>query len=1134
MFALSQTESKHLSQFLLDARSVSRHQSEQDPNSTIFSDPRGFASVLTLIYSDTSVPHLLEDDLVEDTFKDDHPHFHSSQDIFDDIPLLRDDPIALSPCPSEVLSESDSPSLLDSLFPISSPSQVTQTSLPSVANLSLFRSLFYFVFGYYRFIHSFPKLRLSNISSFLHLEYSRNCLYLQQLTRRLLLGSCCLKIDFAVVETVTEVFCDDVPQKVRSSEKLFNYAEPEFKKRRLRLLSVLNQRSTSVANVDTKSSKTTGFLTARGSTVANVDTKPPETTGFLTARGSTVVNVDTKPPETTGFLTARGSTVANVDTKPPETTGFLTARGSTVANVDTKPPETTGFLTARGSTVANFDTKPPETTGFLTARGSTVANVDTKPPETTGFLTARGSTVANFDTKPPENTGFLTARGSTVANFDTKPPETTGFLTARGSTVANVDTKPPETTGFLTARGSTVANFDTKPPETTGFLTARGSTVANVDTKPPETTRFLTARGSTVANVDTKPPETTGFLTARGSTVANVDTKPPETTGFLTARESTVTNVDTKPPETTGFLTARGSTVANVDTKPPETTGFLTARGSTVANVDTKPPETTGFLTARGSTVTNVDTKPPETTGFLTARGSTVANVDTKPPETTGFLTARGSTVANVDTKPPETTGFLTARGSTVANVDTKPPETTGFLTARGSTVANFDTKPPETTGFLTARGSTVVNVDTKPPEPPNLFRRCFGSPSPPQKVSKQSFEPVLDLNNGSTGRFSLQTVSTFLAPQPLSLDIVSSLNDVATALLSPQPSVPAEFASYGSITKWYNLLTTKYNLSFLTTEWLSLNLILVLWRQYYRHAILPCGLPVSFHKFEDEIIGIDSTTPWLDLHLIRNHLLYRYQRFFLKGQHSILWKVLEGDLPPSMPFVLQVLRTFANGQLLVTDGWGVITALLDEHLQKRQKFGRISIGTKLFVSHCSFSSIPEDFDPFKILHEGISLKLSFNTTKPVKWWTKLGFHKKLCHWSQRIVPIESIRIGGGLVPAMKLCVQRILPMLFVEFKTVESSDDESTVLLFRSIRSEDLYLRNYETGAQNVVEKFKQDAYSELNEFLSSQLVLSEQGDTKAATLINSEFDKLVTEKVSECAFFKSKGYTTVSLSCV
>jgi hypothetical protein len=73
----------------------------------------------------------------------------------------------------------------------------------------------------------------------------------------------------------------------------------------------------------------------------------------------------------------------------------------------------------------------------------------------------------------------------------------------------------------------------------------------------------------------------------------------------------------------------------------------------------------------------------------------------------------------------------------------------------------------------------------------------------------------------------------------------------------------------------------------------------------------------------------------------------------------------------------------------------------------------------------------------FKV-HDGIKLKISTNSTRRVRWYTKLGFYKN----ASLPIPItlESVLPRGGIIGSLSLIILRKYPMMYFERRTNSKS----------------------------------------------------------------------------------------------
>lgn len=66
-------------------------------------------------------------------------------------------------------------------------------------------------------------------------------------------------------------------------------------------------------------------------------------------------------------------------------------------------------------------------------------------------------------------------------------------------------------------------------------------------------------------------------------------------------------------------------------------------------------------------------------------------------------------------------------------------------------------------------------------------------------------------------------------------------------------------------------------------------------------------------------------------------------------------------------------------------------------------------------------------------VHNGVKLKISTNSTRRARWYSKLGFYKN----STLPIPIslESVLPHGGIIGSLSLVILRKYPMMYLERK---------------------------------------------------------------------------------------------------
>ncbi|KAF0756440.1 breast cancer type 2 susceptibility protein isoform X2, partial [Aphis craccivora] len=207
----------------------------------------------------------------------------------------------------------------------------------------------------------------------------------------------------------------------------------------------------------------------------------------------------------------------------------------------------------------------------------------------------------------------------------------------------------------------------------------------------------------------------------------------------------------------------------------------------------------------------------------------------------------------------------------------------------------------------------------------------------------------------------------------------------------------------------------------------------------------------------------------------IIHQLLYRYYREIEKCQRSALKKILEKDEATSKRIVLCVSKVIKTNlaetyTIELTDGWYSVQGIIDYEMNMLLHKGIVKVGTKLIIYNAELIGAGEGIDPLDV-HNGVKLKISTNSTRRVRWYTKLGFYKN----STLPIPItlESVLPHGGIIGSLSLVILRKYPIMFLEKKT---SSKSSTNEKMETIEAE-----KYKAHQQKALEIISNNIKSEL-----------------------------------------------------
>ncbi|KAF4524918.1 hypothetical protein B566_EDAN013667 [Ephemera danica] len=143
---------------------------------------------------------------------------------------------------------------------------------------------------------------------------------------------------------------------------------------------------------------------------------------------------------------------------------------------------------------------------------------------------------------------------------------------------------------------------------------------------------------------------------------------------------------------------------------------------------------------------------------------------------------------------------------------------------------------------------------------------------------------------------------------------------------------------------------------------------------------------------------------------------------------------------------------------LILTDSWYPIRTKIDDEMKRLIGEGKIVEGTKLMIHGAELEG--SECLPLQQSEE-MCLKISTNSTRRARWWTKLQFYPG----GPMKIDLGSVLPYGGSVGAVECVVTKVYPMVFAE-KTV----DGRTVM--RGERAEKLEASRAEEARQKLLEK--------------------------------------------------------------
>ncbi|XP_038673987.1 breast cancer type 2 susceptibility protein isoform X2 [Scyliorhinus canicula] len=142
---------------------------------------------------------------------------------------------------------------------------------------------------------------------------------------------------------------------------------------------------------------------------------------------------------------------------------------------------------------------------------------------------------------------------------------------------------------------------------------------------------------------------------------------------------------------------------------------------------------------------------------------------------------------------------------------------------------------------------------------------------------------------------------------------------------------------------------------------------------------------------------------------------------------------------------VIETKKDTPCGIIEVTDGWYGIKALLDLPLISLLREKKLVVGQKIIIHGAELIGSQDACTPLEA-PESLMIKISANSTRPARWYAKLGFHRDPRPFQ---LPISTLFSEGGMVGCVDVIVVRIYPMQWMEKKS-------KGMYVFRNERAEE------------------------------------------------------------------------------
>jgi len=252
----------------------------------------------------------------------------------------------------------------------------------------------------------------------------------------------------------------------------------------------------------------------------------------------------------------------------------------------------------------------------------------------------------------------------------------------------------------------------------------------------------------------------------------------------------------------------------------------------------------------------------------------------------------------------------------------------------------------------------------------------------------------------------------------------------------------------------------------------------------------------------------------YLTYRKVVQNLVSRFEKEVINGVRPAIRKILNRDIAASKMMILVVCRINSlpasksddpskqSTIIELSDGWYSVRGCMDDIMSDFVNKGLIAVGTKLLVSNARLVGAEDGIDPLDECDGSSSqncnatLQLTTNATRLARWDSKLGFVNALN--TERnpkgrllVKRISDVVVGGGNVPAIRLFVQRVYPLLYYEKCDHSDSADSTTVSSPKrrvlTEQEEDARRREFEArklrAAEKLTERIQTEVEKEVDE---------------------------------------------------
>ncbi|XP_051881459.1 breast cancer type 2 susceptibility protein isoform X2 [Pristis pectinata] len=213
----------------------------------------------------------------------------------------------------------------------------------------------------------------------------------------------------------------------------------------------------------------------------------------------------------------------------------------------------------------------------------------------------------------------------------------------------------------------------------------------------------------------------------------------------------------------------------------------------------------------------------------------------------------------------------------------------------------------------------------------------------------------------------------------------------------------------------------------------------------------------------------------------------------------------------------IETKKDMSFGVIEVTDGWYGIKALLDSPLTNLLRKRRLVIGQKIIVHGAELIGSQEPCSPLEA-PESLMIKISANSTRPARWYAKLGFH---CDPRPFPLPLSSLFCEGGMVGCVDVIVVRIYPIQWMEkstngmyvFRNERAEEREAQVHLENQQRKLEMLYAKIEAELQDQNRVDKKEKREHKMQMLSEQQIMMLQDGKELYEAVQNSSDPLSVE---------------------